>query len=71
MLWESLREMGRLDVVKKQPANYRQFLTKSEASAIALEKAIRAGDVDAADKHFFAVKKLCNDCHKPYRNNKK
>ncbi len=70
MLWETYREMARLEKVKARSEDYRVMLTKSEEAAIALEKAIRAGDVDAADKHFKVIKKLCNDCHAPYRNNK-
>lgn len=69
MLWELFREMGRNDPeAKAQGDVFLAYLRSSEEATIELEKAIRAGDVAAAKKHFGVVKQLCADCHRDYRN---
>jgi hypothetical protein len=69
MLWELMREMARSDTESQAKGEiFLKYLKASEDEAIGLEKAIRAGDQKAAGQRFAAVKGLCNDCHRDYRN---
>ena len=69
MLWELLREMGRNDSeCREQGEIFLKYLAASEGEVIELEKAIRAGDVEKADAQYKAIKQLCGDCHRDYRN---
>ncbi len=69
MLWELYREMARNDKECKDKGEiFIAYMQASEDAAIALEKAIRAEDVKAADKYFEVVKTNCADCHRDYRN---
>lgn len=68
MLWEHYREIARLDEAKKKGDAFLAFLKQGEDGAGALEKAIRAGDVAAADKAYGQAKKTCGACHAEFRN---
>jgi protein tyrosine phosphatase (PTP) superfamily phosphohydrolase (DUF442 family) len=69
MLWELFREMARNDPeAQAQGDVFLAYLNESEKELVGLEEAIRAKDVAKADERFQAVKQLCNDCHRDYRN---
>ncbi len=69
MLWELFREMHRNDEEAKGYGDvFMVMLKDSETATIALEQAIRAGDYQAAKKHFTSVKGLCKQCHRDYRD---
>ena len=68
MLWELFREMQRLDESKEAGEGYMASLKTSETHATALEAAIRAKDIAAADKAFKGVAMACNACHVAHRN---
>ncbi len=69
MLWELFREMGRTDKeCRDKGAAFLSSLKASEVATIALEKALRAGELKTADKHYASVKALCVSCHKAHRN---
>ena len=69
MLWELFREMHRNDDEAKEYGDvFMAYLKESEKSTIALEKALRAKDFQAATKHFDVVKQMCKDCHRDYRD---
>ncbi|MDH3590900.1 MAG: sulfur transferase domain-containing protein [Planctomycetota bacterium] len=68
MLWELFRELRREPAAKKEGSAFLKFAEASESDAVALEKALRAADLDAADKHYKSLKKSCNACHAEYRN---
>jgi len=70
MLWELYRESARTGQWKTYCDNdqFTNFLAEGEKSAIALEKALRASDQDAADTHYKALKQNCNACHALFRN---
>jgi protein tyrosine phosphatase (PTP) superfamily phosphohydrolase (DUF442 family) len=68
MLWERYRETARLEEAKGKGEPFLAFLKQGETGAHELEKAIRAGDVEAADKAYGQLKKNCNACHADFRN---
>ena len=69
ILWEKLREMGRLDETRAKGGEFSALLTKSEEAGRALEDSIRKGDKEAATKAWGAVKQSCTACHDRWRNN--
>ena len=70
MLWELYRESARTGQWKTycDTDQFTNLLAEGEKSAIALEKALRAADQDAADTHYKALKQNCNACHALFRN---
>jgi hypothetical protein len=68
MLWELYRESNRTGGWKKYGEDFKTYLVEGEQAAIELEKALRANDLEAAEKHYRAVKNNCNSCHAQYRN---
>lgn len=69
MLWELFREMHRNDKEAQDEGEvFLAYLKESEKATIELEKAIRAGDAQAANKHFLVVQQMCKDCHRDYRD---
>lgn len=69
MLWELYREIARNDAECRDKGEvFLAYMQAAEQGAVELEKALRAGDAKAADKHFGAVKLNCKDCHRDYRN---
>jgi protein tyrosine phosphatase (PTP) superfamily phosphohydrolase (DUF442 family) len=74
MLWEQFREMARTDKECKDKGDiFLKYLAASEQAAIELETALRAEGEEAArkaeaEKRYKAVKNLCVDCHRDYRN---
>jgi protein tyrosine phosphatase (PTP) superfamily phosphohydrolase (DUF442 family) len=68
MLWELYRETARNGDLKKYGDDFKEYLVEGEKAAIDLEKALRAKDLVAAEKHYKAVKSNCNSCHSQYRN---
>jgi protein tyrosine phosphatase (PTP) superfamily phosphohydrolase (DUF442 family) len=68
MLWERYRETARLEEAKGKGDAFLAFLAQAESGAAELEKAIRAGDAEAADKAYGQIKKSCNACHADFRN---
>ncbi len=69
MLWELYREMARLEDAKAKGADFVKHTADAEKAAVSLEKALRAGDHDAATAAFKNLKKTCDSCHSVYRNN--
>jgi hypothetical protein len=70
MLWEKLREMGRLGDVESHGPDFLTELLRAEESGHALEDALTKGDRDAATKHFTAIKQSCDACHSRWRDSK-
>lgn len=68
MLWEYLRESGRLPEAKEYGKRYIEMTTVSEQAAYKLAEAIRAENFEAAERHYQALKVSCNTCHTAYRN---
>ena len=69
MLWELFREMHRNDPeAHAEGETFLAYLKESEKELVTLEEAIRAKDAIKADAQFKAVKQLCKDCHRDYRN---
>jgi hypothetical protein len=68
MLWELYRESARTPDGKAHGAAYLRMLGEGEKIVIGLEKAIRAGDSDAADRSYEVMVKNCKACHKATRN---
>jgi protein tyrosine phosphatase (PTP) superfamily phosphohydrolase (DUF442 family) len=69
-LVEHYREAGRLPEVKERVEEFQRWLSDAEASAAALERALRQAPVDgpAADKAFGAAGAACSRCHAQYRD---
>jgi len=63
---EILAELLRTEEIRSRPAEFRELLERSRASAERLEAALRGPE--PADPVFAALKKSCADCHRPYRN---
>ena len=68
MLWESFRELQRLEESKAHGKDYMAQLAASEKQAVALEAAIRARQMPAATKAYTALAVSCKTCHTTYRN---
>ena len=68
MLWESLREIGRLGEAREQGEDYLTQLHGAEEKAHVLEEALRRDDKAAAGQAFEGVKKSCDSCHARYRD---
>ncbi len=68
MLWELYRESARTPDGKEHGAGYLRMLADGEKLVIGLEKAIRAGDSEAADRGYAAMVKNCKGCHASTRN---
>jgi len=68
MLWESFREIARLDEAKAKGEEFLTYMAEGEKHAVSLEEALRAGDTQAAGSAFRGVKKNCDACHSVYRN---
>ncbi|MHC4938156.1 MAG: cytochrome c [Planctomycetota bacterium] len=68
MLWELYRESARTGDWKKYGEDFKEYLVEGEQAAIELEKALRAKDLAAAEKHYKVLKANCNSCHSQYRN---
>jgi hypothetical protein len=69
MLWESYREMARLDEAKAKGEDFLKHAAEAERLAGELEEALLSGDGAAATAAFRKVKKNCDACHSAYRNN--
>ena len=68
MLWELYRESARTPDAKSHGATYLKMLADGEKVVIGLEKSIRAGDKEAADRGYAAMVKNCKSCHVATRN---
>lgn len=69
ILWEQLRELGRLPDVAKESEDFRKKLADSEQAADSFRKLLRAdADGPALDASFKQVTQSCAACHKSYRN---
>ncbi len=69
MLWELNREMARNDTEAQGKGDiFLKYLKVSEDAGIALEKALRAKDVEGANKQFAIITNSCASCHRDYRN---
>jgi protein tyrosine phosphatase (PTP) superfamily phosphohydrolase (DUF442 family) len=68
MLWEKLREIGRLGDVESHGPEFLPALQRAEEGGHALEEALLRGDRDAATKQFGAIKHSCDSCHAKWRD---
>ncbi len=68
MLFEHFREMARLDESRDLGERFVALLGEAEASARALESALRTGDGAAADAAWKSTRESCGTCHDGYRN---
>lgn len=68
ILAEHFRETARLEEVGGKPEDFRRWLAEGEQAAWDLEKALRAGDTEAAATSLERVTRSCNVCHDEYRN---
>lgn len=70
MLWEKIRELGRLGDVEKHGPDFLANLQKAEDAGHSLEDALLKNDRDAATRHFAAIKQTCDACHARWRDTK-
>jgi protein tyrosine phosphatase (PTP) superfamily phosphohydrolase (DUF442 family) len=68
MLWESYRELARLDEAKAKGDDFLKHAAAAEECAGSLEAALKAGDGAAATEAYRKLKKNCDACHSLYRN---
>lgn len=73
LLWESYRELARMEDTAKRPEDYRSKVADSERAAAALRDALKlpAPDPAALDALMKQNTQSCATCHKAYRNEKK
>jgi protein tyrosine phosphatase (PTP) superfamily phosphohydrolase (DUF442 family) len=69
MLWEHFREIARMPRARERGDAFLASLTESETSAKALEAALRAKDIPAADAAYERSRKSCAACHTKFRDN--
>lgn len=62
---EILTEILRTDDLRSRPRDFRAWMEAGRDAAAALESELRA---KSEVKSFEALKRLCSDCHEPYRN---
>jgi protein tyrosine phosphatase (PTP) superfamily phosphohydrolase (DUF442 family) len=70
MLWEKLRELGRLGDVESHGPDFLTTLLHAEESGHALEDALVNGDKTGAEKHFGVIKQTCDSCHARWRDSR-
>jgi len=70
LLWEQLREIGRLGDIENHGPDFLTSLKTAEDGGIALEEALRKGDGAAATKQFGVIKQSCDACHTRWRDTK-
>jgi protein tyrosine phosphatase (PTP) superfamily phosphohydrolase (DUF442 family) len=70
LLWEQIREIGRLGDVESHGPEYLESLQKAEEAGHSLEDALSKNDRDAATKHFAVIKQACDSCHARWRDTK-
>jgi protein tyrosine phosphatase (PTP) superfamily phosphohydrolase (DUF442 family) len=69
LLREHFTELLRLDAVQSEPAEFRRYLTESEAAAQDLERALRTGlSADKSSATFAKISQACAGCHKQFRD---
>lgn len=70
LLWEQLRELGRLEALTNRPAAYRVLLREAEQAAAELKSALQTpiSPSGAADAALQAVQRSCASCHRAHRN---
>jgi protein tyrosine phosphatase (PTP) superfamily phosphohydrolase (DUF442 family) len=68
ILWEHLREIGRLGDVERHGPDFLTSLTKAEDAGHALEDALDKGDKDGATREFGVIKQTCDACHARWRD---
>lgn len=64
---ESLHETARLSQ-DDFDAQFRTWLSEAEVEAERLEAALQTSNIEAANRHYAAVRASCTQCHKVYRD---
>jgi cytochrome c556 len=69
LLREHFTELLRLDAVQSESAEFRRYLTESEAAAKELEDNLRAASpTDKISATFARITQACAHCHKHFRD---
>ncbi len=67
-IMELFHESIRTNQANRPEADFNNWMTQSETSAAALEKALRAGSKEAAEVAYKQLEQSCKACHEKYRN---
>lgn len=68
LLWESLREILRLEEVRQRGEPFLAEMSKAESAAKGLHQLLRAAASEGAEPAFQAVVRACSSCHQAHRD---